>query len=53
VGGQRDQPVGSVAECLDRVPDQIDECLIQQFDICGYFERLRLDTRRQLNIAGR
>src|ERR1700722_8401444 len=50
--GQRDEAGRCVAECLDRVPDQIDEGLIKQFDVCSYFERFRLDTRRQVNIAG-
>jgi hypothetical protein len=53
VGGQRDETGRSVAECLDRVPDQIDEGLIKQFDVCSDFEYFRLDTCRQSNVAGR
>ena len=50
--GQADAAVGCVAERLNRVPDQIDEGLIEQFDVGGYFKRFRLDTRGQVNVAG-
>src|SRR5580693_5095180 len=53
LGAENDPAVRRVAQSLDRVSDEINEGLIEQFDVSGDFERFRRNARRQMNVAGR
>jgi len=53
LGGQNDPSLCRVAQGLDRISDQVNEGLIEQFDVGPDRERLWCNARRQLNVTGR